>query len=270
MTTQIQALKFSLWSQQGDPAVKPLRIYYLSILKLHVLHEPRTQLIRLSTEFAHGLKNTQQVKDELHAIYCNSSAYPTGVYGEADQKFWNLISFLAELLPNSKYIWLIRDGRDVVASSYGRGWFDSEEISKGNPVSRKLVDRWKHYRLNGAQCGCFTETEWERLTAFERNCWYWSYVNTRIETQLQALPRDRWTMVKLEDMEARTGDLLTWLGLENEKVQLKLVNAARYPIKKWDQWSDKERAVFDQWCGPEMRRWYPTQYQEFFSLDNQF
>ena len=82
------------------------------------LHEPRPQLIRLSTALAHKEKDLSSIEAELFDIYCNSSTYPSKVYGESDQKNWNLIAILARLIPNSKFVWLLRDGRDMVSSTF--------------------------------------------------------------------------------------------------------------------------------------------------------
>jgi len=220
-------------------------------------HEPRRQLIRLSTEFAYGAKTREQVQDELRAIYCNSGVFFDRVCGESDQKFWNLIPMLSELLPFSKFIWLIRDGRNVVASAHGRGWFDPQESEQGNPTSPNVLERWMYYRLNGARCGRLDEGEWESLSAFERNCWYWSHVNSQIESQLTALPDDRWLTIRLEGLDHKTDAIFEFLGVDPVPVPMARLNVAHYPVERWENWDGSERSAFERWCGDGMDRWYP-------------
>lgn len=230
------------------------------------LHEPRPQLIRLSTEFAHGEKSYQQTKDELYSIYCNSGIYPSGYYGESEQKLWNLIAILAELIPSSKFIWLIRDGRDVVASTYARAWFDSElENREGSSISstKEILQRWMFYRLNGAKCGVFSHTEWQKMSVFERNCWYWSYVNSSIERQLQQLSDDRFFQVKIEDIQNQTADIQNFLGVESQLLQTPKLNIHKHHqnwYKKhdyWSNWQEQQKSSFIEYCGEAMDKWYP-------------
>ncbi len=234
--------------------------------QLTCLHEPRLQLIRLSTEFAHGEKSYEQTKDELDSIYCNSSNYPLGIYGESDQKLWNLIEIIAELMPSSRFIWLIRDGRDVVASTYARRWFDKDiENREGSPTSpNKFLCRWMYYRIDGAKCGVFSQAEWDEMSVFEKNCWYWSYVNSSIEKQLQQLPGWRWYTIKLEEIEDKVSSLLNFLGVEFEPLTIPKLNAFKPNVnwyktqKHWYDWEEREKLAFIKYCGKEMDKWYPN------------
>jgi hypothetical protein len=81
---------------------------------------------------------------------------------------------LSEILPQAGFIWLIRDGRAVVASTVGRGWFDDHEL-EGVPPEKYMKRQWKTHRLNGALCGALSGEEWRQMSVFERNCWYWAY-----------------------------------------------------------------------------------------------
>lgn len=85
------------------------------------------------------------MKKELQDIYFKSaSAAP--VYAECAQKLFNVIPFLNDLFPSSKFIWLLRDGRDAVASGVNRGWFSTNELGNGNPTSINYRRRWNYYR----------------------------------------------------------------------------------------------------------------------------
>jgi acetyltransferase-like isoleucine patch superfamily enzyme len=231
--------------------------------KITCLHEPRPQLIRLSTDFAHKQKSYKEVTDELQSIYCNSSVYPLGLYGESDQKLFNLIEIISNLLPLSKFIWLIRDGRDVVASTYNRGWFNTSiEKVQGNPTGT-LSSRWIYYRLNGEKTGHYNESDWQSLSVFERNCWYWSTVNICIEKQLSKLLDQRWMMIRLESLPERWPQLLDFLSVNQENLEVLKLNAALRPNKYWSDWSSDERLSFSRLCGKEMSKWYSSWEQDF-------
>ena len=224
-------------------------------------HEPCAQLIRLATEYAHGVKTEADTRAELAAIYCASRVFPDGVYGESDQKLSFLLPLLAELLPQSKFIWLIRDGRDVVASTYAREWYSPDRVALGCPTDFESRRVWDYYQLNGALCGALPAGEWEAMTVFEHNCWGWTYVNEQIEAQLAALSPERWVMVRLHELSSRTADLFTFLGVNPVPVEVKRLNAAQpkhqYRLTPWQEWASAQQAAFDRWCGAAMDRWYP-------------
>lgn len=220
-------------------------------------HEPRPQMIRLSTEFAHGEKSAADVETELRSVFCESSVFPADRrWGESDQKYWNLIPFLARLLPESRFVWLIRDGRDVVASMFGQDWFrDGARV--GDPVSNEMIERWRYYRVDGTLCSAFSPGDWAVLSRFEKSCWNWQYVNERIETDMAALGPDRWRMVRLEELGSRAADLCRFLDVDPMALKVETHNRAPQTIRRWKQWSEAEHAAFERWCGAGMSRWYP-------------
>src|SRR5699024_4907360 len=85
--------------------------------------------IRLSTEYAHGEKSTDEVKYEVLNIFKNTKLknYRGQVVLHSDQRFWNMVPVLKELFPEAKFVHLIRDGRDTVRSMFARNWFANNE-----------------------------------------------------------------------------------------------------------------------------------------------
>ncbi|AGY56532.1 acetyltransferase [Gloeobacter kilaueensis JS1] len=224
------------------------------------IHEGRPQLVRLATELAHGLKQKEQVKEELRALYCNSSVFSGYLHGEIDHKLCQLIGVLAELLPAGKIIWLIRDGRNAVASTWTEGWFSCEEAEQIVPVNYNSGNpklRWISYRLDGAKCGCFSEEEWNRLSTFERNCWYWSYSNREIERQLSSLPASRKAFFRLEELQTQLGNWLTFLGLQQQQDLSLIAPTQGTGAPGWQSWQADQIAAFERQCAGEMDRWYP-------------
>jgi len=220
------------------------------------LHEPNRLLIRLSTEYAHGIKTREEVKQELHYYYGKTSLFPGVIYGESDHKLFNLAEILAALLPKARFIWLIRHARDFVASVHGRHWFDEpylqQRLSRANLIEQQLI----RYRINGYHCGEFTEEAWDAMDQFEKVCWYWQYYNRVIEKQLQSLPADRWHFIRLEELDNSISSLLEFLGVSPVPLKKKKENKAHYERFTPDAWNRDQKASYEKWGKTGMEKWY--------------
>lgn len=223
--------------------------------EVECIHEGRPQLIRLSTELAHNIKTVDEVTQELRDIY-EASVIPPTTYGESDQKFWNLVPLLDSLFPKCKFIWLVRNARKVVASTYGREWYNSEDIVRRDPTGPR-IKHWRFYRINGARCGCCSEQTWESMSSFEKNCWYWSYINRTIKNSLLRIEPTRWLKVRLEDLEEHMPELLDFLKVKPLPPAVLRKNRARYKISGYEEWSDAQKQQFEHWCGEQMQEHYP-------------
>jgi hypothetical protein len=220
--------------------------------KITCLHEANLSLIRLSTEYAHKKITKEDVRNHLKAIYCSCSLYEKGIFwGESNLKLGNIYGILSELLPESQFIWLIRDGKKFVASSYNRGWFSDNE------KKFKFKSQWVEYRINGFLAGCFTEEEWSNMTSFEKCCWYWNYWNSSIYEQLSILDSSRYFIVKLEELDLKINLIQDFFGLELERLICIKNNASikdiEYPP---DEWSNRDNEIFDKLCGRLYNKYY--------------
>jgi hypothetical protein len=216
-------------------------------------HEPRIQLVQWSTQLAHGEKSQEEIRKDLEELFLNTSVYRSDkVYLESDQKHFNLVPLLKELLPSSKYIWLTRNGRDVVSSATGRGWYSDDS----HPVYNRIPYYFHKHRLQGDLCGAVDPLEWEKMCAFEKNCWYWAFVNSTIRGHLTDLPEKDWIHVRLEELSGETQNIASHIGVPGYRLSEAHVNGAFYPINKTSTWSDKEEALFTRWCRREMEAVY--------------
>jgi len=230
--------------------------------QIECLHEGRPELIRLSTELAHQNKTTEQVRQELLDIY-SVAVVPPGIYGESNQKFWNLVPILNTLFPLCKFIWLIRDGRDVVTSTSSKSWYSSGQKERGH-ATKRITERWYFYRLNGADCGCFAPKQWDRLSVFEKNCWYWGYVNNVIEQELAKLDPKRWVKLRLEDIKQKLPEIVTFLGGRTYPLKSMRENVTTYKKRHWDEWSASEKKQFEHLCAEQMDKHYPNWRDDCF------
>jgi acetyltransferase-like isoleucine patch superfamily enzyme len=211
------------------------------------LHEPHVQLIRLSTRWAEAATaDRTALRAELDALY-DLALSPTPVYGESDQNLSLLLDPLLDRYPEARVVWLVRDGRDVVASGVARGWY-------GPGVSENVRRAaWDAHRLQGDRLGDVPAAAWAAMTPFEKNCWYWAYVNRTVRERLAALPAERWTWVRLERLAERAEDVFRLIGVDPVPVEVGRHNRGR-PSRPW---TPEERAAFRRLCGDEMDRSYP-------------
>ena len=123
-------------------------------------HPPEHRvLIRLGAEHCHGEIDAEDLSFFLEGMFPRRFGWP--IRGESDQRFSYMIPLLADLPAAPEIIWLIRDGRDVVASAFARGWY-------GKEPPRKV---WPKARIQGDKSGALSAEEWAAMPAFERCCW---------------------------------------------------------------------------------------------------
>ena len=88
------------------------------------LHEPVPYLVEETAEWRYGTVETVDLCSRL------TESRPRQIdgkqYGESANRLSLAIPVLAEAFPDARFVWLTRDGREVVASGHQRGWFDQE------------------------------------------------------------------------------------------------------------------------------------------------
>jgi hypothetical protein len=212
------------------------------------LHHPEPELAAEATAFHVG----EIPGDELAQILreTRQPMVDGKVYGEVNLQHTLLFPILREVFPEAQYVWLIRDGRDSVASMYYRGWYD-EVYPRQGPT-------WRKARLHGDRTGDFSSEEWAALTRFEKCCWCWSKYNRLIETHLADLDDSLKTKVRLDRLTSAIPRLQKFLGLaEQGKVVVEQLNTARQPVSYWSRWTSTQRGAFERFCGEDMDRWFP-------------
>jgi Flp pilus assembly protein TadD len=221
------------------------------------LHEPEPALIAEASAYRYGDVSGDELVALLRAT--RSPALNHKPYGESNQNLSLVIPALEEAFAGARYVWLLRSGLDVVASLVGRGEYSGGLIGRSYEQCTPVQRRWIDGRIRGDRCGDVSQEQWQGMTAFEKCCWYWSYVNRTIEQDLQAhIDQDRACLVTLESLPDQVGRLVDWLGLEPySTVQMRRENRASYHLHRCDTWSPDEWKAFEQWCGPLMDRLYP-------------
>lgn len=152
------------------------------------------------------------------------------VYGEKNN---TLAAFVEELhnLLRGKLVWVVRDGRDTVASMHNWhnrlfGNFYRECKDPGN-LSDAANACLAQLPLEADSCNTSRPRplkgdpyydRWPEMSRHEMLCWYWSHINRRVWERLQTIPPDRWLRVdysaadRVEEV-ARAVDFLALCGI---------------------------------------------------------
>lgn len=189
-----------------------------------------------------------------------SSRLDGAVYCESNQTLSLIIPILSKVFPQAGFIWLMRNGLDMVASAMQKQWYTghSEHHDRYEDCP-PLQKAWIDGRIEGDHCGDMSAVEWSKLDRFGRCCWYWSYVNRVIEADLKKYAAGSFKLLLLEDLDLKLSELIQWMGLKVAIVpKAKRHNTAMREPYHWTMWTANERATFEHWCGSLMDRFYPT------------
>ena len=213
------------------------------------LHHPQPELVLEATEVFYGDRPAAEVERVLRET--RQPTVDCKIYGEVNLQHTLLVPSLRRVFPDARYIWLLRDGRDAVASMYYRGWYDPDES--------RVAEVWHRARLAGDRTGDFSAHEWQSLARFEKCCWIWKKYNLIIEERVAEMPRDIWRKVYLESLKSSLDELAAFLGLEKpSNLLVEKTNVALQPVVAWHDWTPQQRGQFESQCGEVMDRWYPA------------
>ena len=221
------------------------------------MHEPAPDLILESSGYRYGTIDQSDLAKILRDT--RSPTIDGSGYCEANQTLSLIIPVLADAFPEARYIWLIRNGLDVVASAYQKQWYsghsENHDRYEDCPPLEKM---WIDGRIQGARCGDMSTDEWQKLDRFGRCCWYWNYVNRTVEQNLKRHCLDRFILIRLEEIDKDFSNLVEWMGFGQHMLpSINQSNIAKRIPYHWTDWSDEHRKIFELWCGDLMDRIYP-------------
>lgn len=248
----------------GRSGTKTIADFLSALDGCKCLHEPEPRLIRESSAFRYGRLSKNQLAAALRQS--RPAIRESGIYGESNQTLSLIIPALHEAFPLARYIWLIRNGIDVVASAVGRNWYTGLSMDgQTYEQSHRIGQEWIDGRVQGDQCHDVPESEWQRMSPFQKCCWYWGYLNGLIEKDLQSLVQPSgFRLIRLEDLEASAGTLASWIGLKADgNLPVPHQNRAHYSVYASHSWSNAEWNSFEHWCGTLMDRFYPSWRQKY-------
>ncbi|MFZ5484022.1 MAG: glycoside hydrolase family 99-like domain-containing protein [Pseudomonadota bacterium] len=213
----------------------------------HCVHEPEPQLIAEATRYAYGEFDHREMVDLLR------TTRPVQVegkrYGESNLKLSFVFDALDEAFPQASYVWLLRDGRETVASMHARGWY----------TQSSELHAWERWRIQGDRVGDVSVQAWMKMTPFEKCCWYWTYVNRLIQRKLNRVA-DRSMRVRVEYLQQASPQVFGFLELTRPDTAIvgkANVAMAHHRPEHYSAWPEEQVAMFKDYCGSAMDEWYP-------------
>ena len=174
-------------------------------------HEYMVHLVQpLAIKRYMGCADAAEVNKVLRATHGAAIRYSNAAHwGDSSNKLSWLIPDLVELIPDAKFVHLVRDGRKVASSYFyklGDECYDdrSTDILAAHMRDRACVPApppEKKYWWPLPRSGDRFEQEFQSFGQFERICWHWGEINRVILDAFAVLPAERKLFCRLEDLE---------------------------------------------------------------------
>jgi glycosyltransferase involved in cell wall biosynthesis len=166
------------------------------------------------------------------------------IHGETDLLMTPFCDTIAEEIPDSKFIVLVRDIRDFVISGMRRNYYC------GHP--------WDLGRLRPME-GTKEFKKWNKLDQFGKICWLWTQTYTHIQQTVEGICDSRVLLVRFEDLVSswdKTQKIFNFLELEGydeERTRLilskKLNSQTTGFFPKPKDWAQHQHDTLWQICG---------------------
>ena len=230
----------------------------LSVIhNVDAVHEPPPELILESSGYRYGTTAPEEIQRLLRET--RGPRARRSIYVESNQTLSLIVPEIVKVFAEARFIWLLRNGLDVVASTMQKQWYTGHSENHDRyedcpPLQRAWIDG----RVAADRSGEMSSDQWAAISRFEKCCWYWDYVNRIIEGNLECHATGRWMLVRLEQLDEILPELTTWMNLRAAiRPSAPHVNKARRDPYGLAEWSQEDREAFKRRCGDMMDRYYP-------------
>lgn len=197
--------------------------------EIDAFHEPLRHFSELSKQKEEQSLNQLEWNERLVlTLHTFLSCIENKLVVISDQKFGNLVADLNKLMPKSKFVWLVRDPLKNITSTVRRGWFSDAEMGFSKDEVLVSDPYYPEHRVNAYKNGQLPILEWRSMSMVQRNIWYYKYWNELIEDQLKFIDRKKWKKIRLEELEDEIGDILSFCGVQQLKLDVQHINNAKH------------------------------------------
>lgn len=214
-----------------------------------------------------GLIDSAQARGIIAETHVAAVRYSDKPYwGDSSNKLAWLIPELADLLPEAKFVHLVRDGRKV-ASSYFHKLSNECYDDRSTEILRAHTDDPRHisppppekkYWWPLPSSGNPIADAFRRFDQFQRIAWHWSEINSVILEALAQLAPHRHLFVRLEDLRGSrevVRELYEFLNLPFREEYFAMFAKPHNVNRPKDALLDAaQRAQFDAIAGAMMER----------------
>lgn len=203
-------------------------------------HEPRPQLLKERQSARWEVKENER---KYRHIFIRSrgarllrAEWRNRIYAETSARLTFFAPVLVDLLPNAKFLFIHRDPTGVVQSGMKRGWYVDHpaDYARVRPVEGEpFFDRW------------------EKMSPFEKICWYWNVYNKFALRFCQQIDSSR--VLKIQASELFDGKAVPQIFSFLDLPQPAQEEIGRIMEKKLN--AQREGAF------PEPERWTPSMFK---------
>lgn len=228
--------------------------------------------VRRYLDLANGVE-TRQILASTHAAAIAYSA--ASHWGDSSNKLSWLIPDLAELLPEARFVHLVRDGRKVAGSYFHKladECYDDRSTAilqahYDDPAGRTTPPPEKKYWWPVPRRDDAAAAQFRAFDQFTRIAWHWSEINRVILGSLEQFAPERHMFVRLEDLLVSpflVRSLLEFLGLPYRD-ELFAIFARPHNVNRPEDrpLTQEQRAIFERVAAPMMARLGYAQREEY-------
>jgi len=178
---------------------------------------------------------------ESHEVSFEASAYMSFSVKELSERF------------DARFILLLRDPHKVVNSYIQKGWYEKEiirdDVNKAVNFQPKM--KLPHHSFSRIIPTGVEGEKWASYTQVGKLAWYWNALNRKCIDQLKQLQKDKYKIIRLEDLSHDTFISLEPLfGRKFQTIKEDYENLVKskpnklHPQRTVESWSAKEREEY--------------------------
>lgn len=185
------------------------------------------------------------------------------VHGETDLLMTPFCEMIADEIPDSKFIVLVRDPRDFVRSGMRRNYYCGHPWDFGRLRPKKATEKFE---------------KWKKLDQFGKICWLWNETYQQINLMVSKIGEDRALVVRFEDIIGtieKTMEVFKFLdlkGFDKEKIRAilshKLNEQVGGTFEKPENWPAHRHDTLWRTCGQTAEKYgYSYSYKRTIPVE---